>query len=249
MATIPNLGNTSSNKGAGVTTCSHTVAAGSNKILLVFTMQGADSTGPTAVSWNGHSLTKKLSQNSFGEVETGIWYLVNPEITTADITVTSPGSRNHIVGTDWNDCSQASDPLDSATGTVSGVGLSKQETVTSTAADTAMVGAMGTAGGTSTNACTPDGGQTDIYNQVQGTGGNGCYGLVAYKNGSTGGATVGWTTVSNPKNWSGCAVAILPFTAVGPAGVKTWDGVTQATGIKTYKGVAVASVKSVEGVT
>jgi hypothetical protein len=34
---------------------------------------------------------------------------------------------------------------------------------------------------------------------------------------------------------------------VGPTTVKTWDGVTQSTGIKTYLGVALASVKSVNG--
>lgn len=36
---------------------------------------------------------------------------------------------------------------------------------------------------------------------------------------------------------------------VGPAGVKTWNGVTQSTGIKTYLGVALASTKSVIGIT
>lgn len=35
---------------------------------------------------------------------------------------------------------------------------------------------------------------------------------------------------------------------VGPALVKTWDAVTQSTGIKTYEGVALASVKTVIGV-
>lgn len=36
--------------------------------------------------------------------------------------------------------------------------------------------------------------------------------------------------------------------ASGPANVKTKDGVTQSTGIKTYESVALASVKTVEGV-
>ncbi len=39
-----------------------------------------------------------------------------------------------------------------------------------------------------------------------------------------------------------CAVA-------GPTTVKTWDGVTQSTGIKTYFGVDLANVKSVDGAT
>lgn len=37
--------------------------------------------------------------------------------------------------------------------------------------------------------------------------------------------------------------------AAGPTTVKTWDGVTQSTGIKTYFGVTLANVKSVNGAT
>lgn len=40
-----------------------------------------------------------------------------------------------------------------------------------------------------------------------------------------------------------------PTPATGPTNVKTWDGVTQSTGIKTYEDVALASVKSVNGIT
>ncbi len=55
-------------------------------------------------------------------------------------------------------------------------------------------------------------------------------------------------------NRTGGAIAVVaasfaPFTAVGPTTVKTWNGITQSTGIKTYQGVALASVKSVNGVT
>ncbi len=39
-----------------------------------------------------------------------------------------------------------------------------------------------------------------------------------------------------------------PAVPSGPANVKTWDGVTQSTGIKTYLGTALASVKSVDGI-
>ncbi len=45
------------------------------------------------------------------------------------------------------------------------------------------------------------------------------------------------------------AMEILPPVAAGPTNVKTKDGITQSTGIKTYEGLALASVKSVEGVT
>lgn len=43
--------------------------------------------------------------------------------------------------------------------------------------------------------------------------------------------------------------SIAPFVTAGPTNVKTWDGVTQSTGIKTYLDLALASVKSVNGVT
>lgn len=36
---------------------------------------------------------------------------------------------------------------------------------------------------------------------------------------------------------------------LGPVNVKTWNGVTQSTGVKTYNGIATASVKSVNGIT
>lgn len=50
-------------------------------------------------------------------------------------------------------------------------------------------------------------------------------------------------TSSDPK------LTVTYATASGPANVKTWDAVTQSTGVKTYEGVALASTKSVIGVT
>lgn len=43
--------------------------------------------------------------------------------------------------------------------------------------------------------------------------------------------------------------SLNPVPAVGPALVKTFDGVTQSTGIKTYMGVTTATTKSVNGIT
>lgn len=49
--------------------------------------------------------------------------------------------------------------------------------------------------------------------------------------------------------YNGGAGLAYPYTNPGPTNVKTWDGVTQSSGVKTYEGVAIASVKSVIGVT
>lgn len=47
--------------------------------------------------------------------------------------------------------------------------------------------------------------------------------------------------------WVGSVLAVAPVSAAGPANVKTWDGLTQSTGVKTYFGLALASVKTVMG--
>lgn len=48
--------------------------------------------------------------------------------------------------------------------------------------------------------------------------------------------------------YNGGAGFQYPFVAPGPTNVKTWDAVTQSTGIKTYEGVVLASTKTVIGV-
>ncbi len=61
---------------------------------------------------------------------------------------------------------------------------------------------------------------------------------------STGSFTNTWTGSAQGRGW---IVAVKPA-AAGPANVKTFDGVTQSTGIKTYFGVALASTKTVDGI-
>lgn len=91
-----------------------------------------------------------------------------------------------------------------------------------------------------------------------GNGGNGGSGVVIIaflEDGSTGVSTssTGGTITSSGGyqihtfNSSGTFTCVL--VAAGPTNVKTWDGVTQSTGVKTYIGNALASTKSVNGVT
>lgn len=49
-------------------------------------------------------------------------------------------------------------------------------------------------------------------------------------------------------NYGLVMASFSPQVASGPANVKTWDAVTQSTGVKTYFALALASVKSVMGV-
>ncbi len=72
------------------------------------------------------------------------------------------------------------------------------------------------------------------------------FGMGQDSNGMLGAGTI--TNVWSGGTGSNGFVVFVQNAAAGPANVKTWDGVTQSTGIKTYFGVALASVKSVNGV-
>lgn len=48
-------------------------------------------------------------------------------------------------------------------------------------------------------------------------------------------------------NWAGMIASFAPAVAAGPANVKTWDGLAQSTGVKTYMGNTLANTKTVDG--
>lgn len=48
--------------------------------------------------------------------------------------------------------------------------------------------------------------------------------------------------------WAMIQATFSPAVAAGPANVKTWDGITQSTGVKTYGALALASTKTWDGV-
>lgn len=65
---------------------------------------------------------------------------------------------------------------------------------------------------------------------------------------TAGSYTAGWS-MTNPGTMDMVSLEVKELAASGPANVKTFDGVTQSTGIKTYLGNTVANTKSVNGVT
>ncbi len=89
-----------------------------------------------------------------------------------------------------------------------------------------------------------------ISDQITAVGGGTIGGAFAYLLQGSAAATNpswSWNTGTHDANLSIASFKGIP--ASGPTNVKTKDGVTQSTGIKTYMGLALASVKSVEGVT
>lgn len=71
------------------------------------------------------------------------------------------------------------------------------------------------------------------------------YGLRAAAT-ATGNGTA--TISSAPDSFGMCILSLTPQSIVGPVAVKTWNGVDEQTAVKTYNGLALASTKSVNGV-
>ena len=80
---------TTSTGTAAARTFSHTVPSGTN-LLIVF-LQGwivGESNPPSSITFNGTNLTRiTLSSGSFWHQQQGLWYLVNPTATTANIVI------------------------------------------------------------------------------------------------------------------------------------------------------------------
>lgn len=88
--------------------------------------------------------------------------------------------------------------------------------------------------------------------RVKAAGGsfNSFTGTLTYGGGISNPAAVMFETNGNSGDIYGDSLGTTdPDVPVGPANVKSFDGVTQSTGIKTYLGVAKASVKTVDGIT
>ena len=80
-------------------TWSHTVASGSERLLIVSVAISGDDTDITSVTYGGQALTllETASQNGGGGVKTQLWYLLAPAEGTADVVIQT-GQNTAIVG-------------------------------------------------------------------------------------------------------------------------------------------------------
>ncbi len=69
---------------ASTLTVSHTVASGTNRILIVGMAANRDST----ITFAGQNMTKLVSASISGQVAAQIWYLISPPVVTANIVAT-----------------------------------------------------------------------------------------------------------------------------------------------------------------
>lgn len=220
---------------------------GSNPILFVTWRDCAnDATITTATAtWNGTSMTAIASNNG----RTAGFYLINPVDTGTHNVVVSwdvTTARAITSAVTITNAAQSS-PIDAnAIAAVSSTAISVSAS-TSTA-NTLLIDYFG-ADGDADTVLTVNASQAVLFQNSLDS--NGVYGGSSYKNAiTTGSKTMSWSKTGGTNLASGYSgfAAIKVATAAGPTGVKAWDAVTQSTGIKTYEGVALASTKSVTGI-
>lgn len=217
---------------------SHT-CTGTNRVLIVAT-RTYDGDGVSGVTYNGAAMTV-VSTVVTGTDRLKTWRLINPSSGANVVTATiSPARRIEIYAVSLTGADQTTQP-DVAGTTNTGSSASATGSVTTSSdnawsvAAVALNGASGTI--TSGTNCTAGATTTD-------RGGIGYGGPKTPAGSFTQALTIGGSGA-----WAFAQVAIRPSTAVGPTTVKTFDGVTQSSGIKTYFEATLAQTKSVIGAT
>jgi hypothetical protein len=91
---------------------SYTQAAGTDRLLVIYVYSSADVV--SAVTFNGDSATfvnKRLMTGAAAGQYINMWYLLNPDVTTANITVTSSGNLGgFITGVSYTGVLQSTQP-------------------------------------------------------------------------------------------------------------------------------------------
>lgn len=198
MAISLNSTSSGSDTSTQTLTYSHTVNAGSNKILIVGVTIEVDTGNPlrtisTVVFNTNESLTKIDAQEYDSRDETSLWYLLNPTATTANIVVTAsadPGADSGIVSgavTINGAEQQAHEATAKATGTGTDIGV----LITTITDDAWVLDSVGLTRSSINMA--PDAGQTERWEEAAECRGNGSTRPVAV----AAQVNMGWTAASS----------------------------------------------------
>jgi len=196
--------------GTSLTNSGFTVAANSNKILIVCAAV-ADSSAPpvqevSGITWNGvENFTRAVFENGINDRRSEIWYLVNPTATTADVVTTWDSTAiNRGVGVySYYNVDQIT-PI-GVTNTTYGTSHTSTATITPTTTGSIIVDSD-TASGTPTDTLT-----AGWTNMVGGRSYSSQYDLTPTISASN---NMFYTYVSpNPVVWSWCGVEIKKFTS------------------------------------
>ncbi len=227
-ASIATLATTTA-KGAGVSSLSwsHTVAAGTNRLLLVTTTHRDGNKQVSAVTYGGVALTAHVSAGT-GENRAGIYYLVNPPVGTATVHVAmSSGGHVAAAATTFTGVDPVT-PL-SAGASSTGSGTSASVALPS-AADSVVISAVAANG--DAGSLTLLGSGTSLWSDGTGSVKSNIRGAGATRPG--GGTFSVGRTLSSSKPWSIVAAALQP------GQIATQTAATSRTGA----GVTVAVIDS-----
>ncbi len=218
-------------------TYSHT-CTGSDLILFVG-VNGDTTDTLTSITYNGVSMTIISKVQVPGDRWDYLYALVGPA-TGAHNVVISGASFHASAAVSYTGASQTGQPDSFNTGTVTGNTVITVST-TVVAANCWLIMWGSVDGGTmaaGTGTTFRNGSLAGGYAMFDSNGTVG-----------TGSQSLQFNTGATNGNKAGVIASFKPVAPAGPANVKTFDGVTQSTGIQTYLGVAIASVKSVDGIT
>jgi len=184
---------------------SHTVGAGSDRLLLVATSHRDGNKQVTAISYGGASLTRLGAQNGPGNgnrVE--LWYLIAPAPGTTNVVVTLSDGRNVAAGAASYFGVNQNSPLGDF---VSAANKTQEATITVSSQTGALVMDIVAANGDA-NSLTVGAGQTTLWDIGTGTAGGDIRGSASN---APGAARVGLSwTLGKEKPWAIGAVSLNP---------------------------------------
>lgn len=217
------VGTTYSSSGASVSslTYSVTVAATANNVLVVtFCARAGGAQTISSVTFNGVAMTQAVYVDDNGgnrNVEGGTYYAVGVTATTANVVVTMSGACQALY-------SEAvpiygASGLGATSSLYQGSATSNTDSVTTTKANSVIVGsAIKAGGGGSGETLTDNGGQTTWGKVSIGTNPNNSQSAAAYVSATTiGSYSIGWSWTTNTEN-VGTVVEIKEYTAVASSG-------------------------------
>lgn len=125
----------SSGRGSGSSrTFSHTIPSGFSNTILIVGVSTQDSNHAnmpiTGITFNGVALTKVRHDEATGNNRTELWYLKNPDVTTANVVITATGTLGELTGFALGFCNvDQTSPIDANNG---GTGASSSPSVSLT---------------------------------------------------------------------------------------------------------------------
>jgi hypothetical protein len=183
------------------TTFSHTVNANTSGILIVITNQ-VDPDNVFNVTYAGNNLTKVISIQTADYKNAAIWYLLNPQVGTNDITISHAAtSTMKGIGASFIGVNQSS-PIGASTSATSASGAPSKE-ITTTAANSFIISTVSQA---DSNPGSAGSGQSNITPNLFG---NSHWAAATYEEKATAGAdTQSWTT-GGSSGWSMVSAEIM----------------------------------------